>query len=231
MPDVELEPAPERRRGLRSRPARVALGAAGLAAVLGGGAYAVTDLTANRSSSDTTAATVTAAAATATATTAATTAAATATGDASSKPSSTPSSSPTPRPNLSLSKADAERIEAVRRYAASAGAKDFKPTMPRAVSDGLAPAKVVNTGSLKEDGGTMRIVTAKGDLSGERELKWVAGGITKVGRAECSQTIQLANQVKPKKEPTLLLCWPMMGRYGYRLRERGARIGWLVLRS
>ncbi len=68
-------------------------------------------------------------------------------------------------------------------------------------------AKVTNIGSLQKDGGTMRVITAPGDLTGQRELAWVAGGISEHGTVKCSQTFKLANESKAEMRRNLLVCW------------------------
>jgi len=106
-------------------------------------------------------------------------------------------------------RSDAERVAAAKSFAAAHGVKNFHPVLPKDVpelSAAAAAAKVTTTGSVKQ-GATMRIITAKGDLTGQRELGWVAGGVMKVGRVSCSQTFQLANEEKPTRKPSLLICW------------------------
>jgi hypothetical protein len=51
------------------------------------------------------------------------------------------------------------------------------------------------------------VVSALGDLSGHRELAWVADGGTPVGKARCSNTIQLSGDAEAAKKPNLLVCW------------------------
>jgi hypothetical protein len=70
-----------------------------------------------------------------------------------------------------------------------------------------AAAKVVNTGSLREDRATLRVVSARGDLTGQRELAMVAGKGKPVGDAFCSQMIRVSAGAKAEKKPNLLLCW------------------------
>lgn len=67
--------------------------------------------------------------------------------------------------------------------------------------------KTVETGNVSKDRWTLRVVSAPEDLSGQRELAWVADGGQKYGDAECTQTIQMSNNAEPKTLPTLLICW------------------------
>jgi hypothetical protein len=55
--------------------------------------------------------------------------------------------------------------------------------------------------------GTLKVVSARADLSGQQELAWLAGPGDKVGDAECSQRIRLSADVPVMVHPTLLLCW------------------------
>ena len=67
-------------------------------------------------------------------------------------------------------------------------------------------------GSLREEGWYMRIVSARTDLTGQRELAWVADAGRQVGRARCTQKITLSPNVPPQVRPTLLLCWRLSAR-------------------
>jgi hypothetical protein len=105
-----------------------------------------------------------------------------------------------------------EPSERVRKAREAAQKDGVKITRPLPVKDNpagaaaAAAAKEQIIGSAKE-GGTMRIVTVRGDLAGQREIGWVAGGIKKHGKVECSQRFKLYNEQKPKTRPSLLVCW------------------------
>jgi hypothetical protein len=108
---------------------------------------------------------------------------------------------------------DAERIEALRGKAAQA-ARDgtqVRTPLPNVLSGRLRSAvkglRTVKSGSMPEKGWTMKVVSARQDLTGYRELAWVADKGEKVGNAHCTQKIRLASNVQPKVRPTLLLCW------------------------
>jgi hypothetical protein len=52
------------------------------------------------------------------------------------------------------------------------------------------------------------VVSAPQDLTGVRELAWVAGQKgDRVGSASCTQSITLAAGAPPRKRDTLLICW------------------------
>ena len=197
MPNDDLPKEPRSR--FASRRSRLALGLVGLA-VVGGGAYAVTD----RLAGDETVKT-------AVGTSVPSVNAGQATADSVPAESGklTPSRSTAGPSAAAVATSNAERVKAAKSFAAAHGVKNFHPVIPKDVPDvsaAAAEASVKSTGSVKE-GRTMRIITAKGDLTGQRELAWVAGGVTRVGPVSCSQTFQLANEEKPSKKPSLLVCW------------------------
>jgi hypothetical protein len=66
---------------------------------------------------------------------------------------------------------------------------------------------VTDSGSIKRDGETMRVVSALGDLTGQRELAWVADGGVPVGDAFCSQNFHYTAPVAPGPNPSLMICW------------------------
>ena len=54
----------------------------------------------------------------------------------------------------------------------------------------------------------MRVVSARQDLTGYRELGWVTAEREQVGDGvQCTQRIQLSPDSPAKVRPTLLLCW------------------------
>lgn len=66
----------------------------------------------------------------------------------------------------------------------------------------------VTVTSRRTGGQTLRVVSGRGDLTGYRELAWVADrGRREAHGTRCSQTIRLSPQEAPKRHPTLLVCW------------------------
>src|SRR4029453_2428523 len=113
------------------------------------------------------------------------------------------SRSATPKP-----KTTAQRISDARAAASKAPSQVRRP-LPPANGGAVAAADAVtvtNTGSL-QDGGTMRVVSAKQDLTGQRELKWAADDGEAVGQARCTQTFVFSSGSPAKERPTMLLCW------------------------
>ncbi|HET6531485.1 MAG TPA: hypothetical protein VFH03_12890 [Actinoplanes sp.] len=105
-----------------------------------------------------------------------------------------------------LSKATEERIKAAREAARKDGHPVRRP-VPQATLAAVPEVTVTNSGSLRQDRGTMRVVSGRGDLTGYRELGWVSGDGEAVGNARCSQTFRFAQEEKPSRKANLLVCW------------------------
>jgi hypothetical protein len=193
-------------RSSRRRRQAVA-GAVGLAAVLGGGAFLVTELR----TGDEPAAVGTEAGAPAPVESPA---AASAPAPAPSAPDAAPSrapgaaAAPAPAATTARPRTTQEIIAAVRGAAARATNNVKRPPAAAgpAVSD--AEVTVAQSGSLRDARGTLRVVSARRDLTGQRELSWVAGQKgEKVGDARCTQSIRVSPDVPFRERPTLLVCW------------------------
>ena len=189
----DTRPVPRRRRGL------VVVGAAGLAAALGGGAFLVTErVTEPRQQEQQS----TAVAGIAPPVPAPSSAAPSPAG-----PSPDVSASAAVRRTAAASKSEPartreQRIEAVKGAAAKA-VRD-KRTVKRA----LVGHEVADAAVTVQQVGAVKVVSARQDLTGKRELSWVAGQAgEKVGDARCSQSISLSPDVPAKERRTLLLCW------------------------
>jgi len=111
---------------------------------------------------------------------------------------------PAPGPTPSQSMTVDERIKAAR----SAAAKDGHP-----VQHALTPAPGVREASdvvernEKVENGSLRIVTARSDLTGQRELLWAADKGRRVGKVTCTQSFKFANNQTPAIRQNMLLCW------------------------
>ena len=66
---------------------------------------------------------------------------------------------------------------------------------------------VTNSGTIKDDRRTLRIVSAYGDLTGQRELAWAADAGHPVGAARCTQYFKFNPGTRVGERPTMLLCW------------------------
>jgi hypothetical protein len=109
-------------------------------------------------------------------------------------------------PSPSKSKSAAERVAEARAAAAKNGIRVERPLTPHALPGATGPVTETNTGSLAS-GGTMRVTSARYDLTGQRELLWAADGGTAVGEARCTQNFHFTNAKKPRIRPTMLMCW------------------------
>lgn len=181
------------------------IGAAGLA-VLGAGAFLVTDrVTADdRTEVRDTAALAPVAPASVSAEPAP---APPASASAAVKPTASAVAKPTPSAAPSRSLTPEERVAKARATASKAGHPVRRPLVQTKGDAGAAgPVTVRNTGSLQQ-GGTLRIVSARHDLTGQREQGWAADDGTKVGGARCTQNIRLSNDTKARERPTMLVCW------------------------
>lgn len=186
--------------------AKLVAGLAGLA-VLGGGAFLVTE----QLTGDTTAVTTDAGAP------APIVASEPDTASPELEPSSAAPSPSTRASKAAVSKAPAspepvdtrsaeERVKAAREAAAKAGHPVQRALTPEPGAVAAAAVEVTNEGSLKS-GGTMRIITARSDLTGQRELLWAADDGKPVGSSRCTQNFHFSNDGKAKERPTMLLCW------------------------
>jgi len=187
---------------------QVVLGVVGLAAVLGAGAYVITAQVLDHKNATTTSDTgalapmITRAAEPPAGTPAETPSADASTAASPSASASAASPSATPSPSRRTSADD--EIKKAREKAA----KDGYP-LQRALTAGphAESGPVSERSEPRPNGGSLRIITAKFDLSGQRELLWAADHGKPVGDAHCTQNFHFSNNMKPAIRPNLLLCW------------------------
>jgi hypothetical protein len=193
----------------RSRRTKALIGV-GLAAVLGGGAVLATQWGGDR---DGTTASETGALSPLTAEPVP------ATGDPSADSSAGPSASAPPSSATAKgapggppaatpmrSKSKEEAIADVKGSAAEAATQVQRPVTSLEVAE--ADVTVDRIASEKDRGGSLTVYSADQDLTGKRELAWVAGQAgEKVGTARCSQKISLVAGAEPRERKTLLVCW------------------------
>ena len=206
MTDAEHDDRPRTHR----RRKQAIAGAVGLAAVLGGGALAADRMTRD---ADTVSADVAAPA-----TVAPSSAALSSAAPASSVPPSaaqspaassaaTPgraSSAPAPAPATTKPKTRAQMIDEAK--GAAAKADNVRRPNPPKIVPADAKVTVTQSGSLAE-GGTLKVVSARADLTGQRELGIVADEGRAVGDARCTQNIRFSEGQPAQEKPTLLICW------------------------
>ncbi|GIE88755.1 hypothetical protein [Actinoplanes regularis] len=200
-PSDDSPPPPLNRRRPGHRRTRIVAGAAGLAAVLGGAAYLTTSAIVSKDSNTTTdeAAPVRLITPAPSPSNESAAPARTTTSETSS--SAIPTTDVTGNP---LPEEIRERIREARRKMAEDGVPVQHPVAPKAKP--LRDVQTTTEGSFAE-GGMIRILSARGDLTGQRELSGVAGGIEKHGNVSCSQTFKFATSPRPEKKPNLLMCW------------------------
>jgi hypothetical protein len=185
--------APQPDRSSRRRK-RAVIGVVGLAAVLGGGAFFVTDaMTSGETVIRDTGAL-----------------APMASPESPSATGSTSTARPSPSESVT-SKRSGRTTEEQIAAARSAAAKDGFPlqrplTQPKVAAQAVAPT-VTNIGSLQRDGATMRVVSARYDLTGQRELSWAADNGEQVGDARCTQKFRFSDGGVVLEQATMLLCW------------------------
>jgi hypothetical protein len=177
------------RAAIRRRRTPIVIGAVGLAAVLGGGAYVITD---HLTEHGTETADVSALASPA----------AVPTGPATASTAATQVSASA---SESVAPEVRKQIDDARKKMVEDGVGVKRPIPPQATAM-VDDVKISTKGSLK-DGGILRMVTARGDLTGQRELAWVAGGVQKHRDVPCTQTFQFTSSSGPEKKANLLLCW------------------------
>jgi hypothetical protein len=192
------------RRSSSRRKKQAIAGVVGLAAVLGGGAFLVTDRVADDARTVATDAKTPALPSSASPAPRASAVA------GPSKAAAASSGPAAPAPAASTArKSAAQAVAEVKGSAAKATGNVKRPLTPQAAGTvSEADVQVTETGSLQDPDGTLKVVSARADLTGQRELAWVTGVKgEKVGAARCSQTIRLSPDVPPRERPTFLMCW------------------------
>ena len=173
---------------------RVAIGVAGLAAVVGGGAFLLTSQESDQVSEEPSTASASQPAPSA---------------PASSGPAPVTTTQaarikqvlPAPSGPLSLD----ERLDAARSANKRLGTEVRRPAPRPAVAVDESKVKVVQTGSPKQRR-TFKVASSRQDLTGYRELAWVRNG-KPVGDATCTKSVTVSENVPARKRPTLLICW------------------------
>jgi len=200
-PERAAEPAGGTRPWWRGR--RTAIGVVALTALLGGGSYLLTTELTDRGTtrtSDT--------GALGARESAPSEAPASAAAPASATPSVAPSSSAATAkksqpPMVSLAPSVATEIRKAREQAEKDGYPLLRPIAP-AANAVIGP---VNERSTADKSGSLRIITAEHDLSGQREMLWAADAGRPVGNTRCTDKFHFSNAQKPELLPTMLLCW------------------------
>jgi hypothetical protein len=125
------------------------------------------------------------------------------------QPTSSPAVSDS-APASSLASPSAAPPSAPRSGAAKSGTELLRPpsqqrgAAPPVTDDQLT---VTRSGNLKTDGAALQVVSARLDLTGQRELTWAADEGLPVGDARCTQKFRFSAGASVVEKPTLLLCW------------------------
>lgn len=109
----------------------------------------------------------------------------------------------------------AYRAVVISSFVAAAGAGAVLGHSLRPVPARPEPTVVRHTGGVTEvlsgsmavDRHTMRVVAARSNLVGQRELAWVADAGQPVGDARCTRNFKIGPGGKPRVRPTMLICW------------------------
>ncbi|MCO8273176.1 hypothetical protein M1L60_21520 [Actinoplanes sp. TRM 88003] len=120
----------------------------------------------------------------------------------------TPSSSPKASPATVMPSVPAEvrkKIEDARRKMAEDGVPVQGAVEQQMTSAGQRLA--VTTQETRTKGGTLTVTAARGDLTGQGRLANVSGGVGRHRGVPCSQTFQFSAQAVPAKKDNLLMCW------------------------
>jgi hypothetical protein len=123
-------------------------------------------------------------------------------GTAAESPGAKPSGSQSAR---ALSPPEQKRVAAARKNA-NLGKMEITRSMPQRAVAPMRDLQRSQVGDQKA-GATMRLVSARSDLTGQQELGWVADKGEPVGKARCTKKIQLSNNSKAGVRKNLLICW------------------------
>jgi hypothetical protein len=69
------------------------------------------------------------------------------------------------------------------------------------------PADAVSTVTEQTSEGTIRITSAKADLTGQQDQLMAADSGAPAGDARCTQKVHFSNSAAARTIPNLLLCW------------------------
>ena len=111
-----------------------------------------------------------------------------------------------PTAQVPITNVDAEAAPESSEASTHRGTTVRRERLKAALNVDASKVKTVEKGTLKDDRRTMRIVSSRQDLTGFRELGWIADEGVKYGEASCSRKVQV-NDEPPEEKPTLLMCW------------------------
>ncbi|MEU4241238.1 hypothetical protein [Actinoplanes sp. NPDC026619] len=174
---------PERRRRRRTQ---AIVGAIGLAAVLGPGAYFATAQILDRQR------------------------AATVTQDAGVLVPVMPSEEPAPTPS-GTSGSPVLPVRSTMSAVRQSTSPTPVPSGPSALASGFSGLSAQDAGVIEQNfttaDGTIRVQAARFDLSGQKDLTMAGDNGRPVGTARCTQNMRFAGDPGVREVPSMLLCW------------------------
>ncbi|HWS32325.1 MAG TPA: hypothetical protein VN408_06235 [Actinoplanes sp.] len=110
-----------------------------------------------------------------------------------------PEETRTPDPRVS------SEIEAARKKAAEDGVPVMRPRTSK-------PRLTAKDVTVKDNGATgtderLKVVSAHGDLTDYEEMAWLPDDPDPTGTTDCTHRFQLSSDMAPIERPTLLICW------------------------
>ncbi|MFG1603610.1 hypothetical protein [Actinoplanes sp. NPDC049265] len=121
------------------------------------------------------------------------------------KSGTTAPSSPTPSP-APAERTTADRVKAAQDAGRERGV-EIQRQLPRTAADRSVTAADVTETRVVNGRQTLRVMSARKNLAGYRELGWVADDGEPTGSARCSQTFRFSATMEPAEKPALLVCW------------------------
>jgi hypothetical protein len=116
-----------------------------------------------------------------------------------------PAYRPTPSPTVSRPQADPAQLAPSVRAALTKAREAYSRPIQHAV--GRPAAGPVRERSVKTAQGTIRVVSARYDLTGQRELGLAADPGEAVGSSHCTQRLRFSSEAAGQLKPSVLLCW------------------------
>jgi hypothetical protein len=99
-----------------------------------------------------------------------------------------------------------ERLNDARDANERLGTTVRRPRAKTVTNVDSSKVRRVEKGTLMDDRRTMRVVSSRQDLTDYAELGWVGDEGVPYGSARCSRTIQISDKPAAEK-PTLMICW------------------------
>jgi hypothetical protein len=112
------------------------------------------------------------------------------------------------RPTRAAGTAEVRRqIDAARQKAAEDGIPLQRPLVASTAAPAHDADSYAEQSRRLAGGGTMRIISARYDLSGQREMLWAADRGHPVGDVRCTNNFHFSATGVATVRPTMLLCW------------------------